>query len=377
MPRQTMPRQTTPRQATRMFNANRFKLGLFASNCSSGLTMTRAPERWDATWDNNLAAAKLADAAGLEFLLPVARWQGYGGETDPEGSAHETITWATGLLAATDGITAFGTVHVAFIHPVFAAKQVVTADYVGHGRFGLNVVSGGNAGEARMFGAELREHDERYGYTEEWVTIAKRIWSEHEPFDFKGKYFELQRVIGKPKPYGGERPLLLSAGSSQAGRAVAARHADCLFMVIIDQSKLADELAAVRALAANQRRVPVYASGHMVCRPTQKEAEDYYRYIVYEMGDWDAVDNIIGVRKDSLSFPPEKLQQLRERFLSGTGTFPVVGSPDNVVKKFTELSDAGLDGMAIGLVNYIDDFPLLRDEVLPRMQRAGLREPQP
>jgi alkanesulfonate monooxygenase SsuD/methylene tetrahydromethanopterin reductase-like flavin-dependent oxidoreductase (luciferase family) len=357
-----------------MFNSNRFKLGLFAPNCSSGLTMTKAPERWDATWDNNVAAAKRADAAGLEFLLPVARWQGYGGETDPEGSALETITWATGLLGATEGITVFGTVHVAFIHPIFAAKQIVTADHVGHGRFGLNVVSGGNAGEARMFGTELREHDERYAYTEEWVTIVKRIWSEHAPFDFHGKYFDLQRVIGKPKPYAGGRPLLLSAGSSPVGRAFAARHADCLFMVIIDESKLAEELAAIRTQAGVDRRVGVYASGHMVCRPTQKEAEEYYHYIVHEMGDWEAVDVIIGVRKESLSFPPDKLLQLRERFLSGTGTFPVVGSPDTVVAKFKALADAGLDGMAVGLVNYIDDFPLLRDEVLPRMQRVGLRE---
>jgi hypothetical protein len=46
-----------------------------------------------------------------------------------------------------------------------------------------------------------------------------------------------------------------------------------------------------------------------------------------------------------------------------------------VVQKFKELNDAGLDGMAVGLVNYIDDFPLLRDEVLPRMERVGLRQP--
>jgi alkanesulfonate monooxygenase SsuD/methylene tetrahydromethanopterin reductase-like flavin-dependent oxidoreductase (luciferase family) len=321
-----------------------------------------------------VTAARLADAAGLEFILPVGRWQGYGGETDPEGAAWETITWATGLLSATEGINVFGTVHVAFIHPVFAAKQIVTADHAGHGRFGLNVVAGGNAGEARMFGGSLPEHEARYAYSEEWLTVVKRIWSEHEPFDFKGAHFNLERVISKPKPYGNERPLLMSAGSSGTGRAFAVRNADCLFMVIIDQQALADEIRSVRALAT-ERRVGVFSSGHMICRPTQKEAEEYHHYVVHEMGDWAAVDQIIGVRKDSHSFPPDKLQALRERFASGTGTFLVLGSPDTVVQKFKELSDAGLDGMAIGLVNYIDDFPLLRDEVLPRMERAGLRQP--
>ena len=97
------------RQSTRMYNANAFKLGLFALNCSGGLTMTKAPERWHASWDNNLEAARLADEAGLEFLLPVGRWHGYRGETDTEGTSFETLTWASGLLGATREVCVFGT----------------------------------------------------------------------------------------------------------------------------------------------------------------------------------------------------------------------------------------------------------------------------
>ena len=69
----------------------------------------------------------------------------------------------------------FGTVHVPLVHPVFAAKQIVLADHVGSGRFGLNVVSGWNKTEFGMFGVELREHDLRYDYTAEWVDIVTRI----------------------------------------------------------------------------------------------------------------------------------------------------------------------------------------------------------
>ena len=94
------------RHATRMFNANKFKLGLFGMNCNGGLTMTKAPERWEQSWANNLKAARLAEDAGLEFLLPIGRWHGYRGETDTEGTTWETLTWATGLLAATREISA-------------------------------------------------------------------------------------------------------------------------------------------------------------------------------------------------------------------------------------------------------------------------------
>ena len=61
------------RDDTRIFNKNKFKLGLFGMNCQGGLSLTKAPERWDASWDHNVQAATLADEAGLEFLLPIAR----------------------------------------------------------------------------------------------------------------------------------------------------------------------------------------------------------------------------------------------------------------------------------------------------------------
>src|SRR5262249_36736162 len=87
-------------RTTRMQNGNRFKLGLFGMNCS-GSFATTAPERWQAGWDENLEAAHLADDAGLEFILPIARWLGYGGATDRPGTSFETLSWASALLAPT------------------------------------------------------------------------------------------------------------------------------------------------------------------------------------------------------------------------------------------------------------------------------------
>ena len=119
---------SAPAQKSRiaMYNNNALKLGLFASNCSSGRAATKVPERWDASWSNNLKLAREADAAGIDFFLPIGRWKGYPGETNFEGSTFETITWACGLLAATKNLTVFGTVHAPLVHPVYAAKQMVT-----------------------------------------------------------------------------------------------------------------------------------------------------------------------------------------------------------------------------------------------------------
>jgi FMNH2-dependent dimethyl sulfone monooxygenase len=359
---------------TRIRDGNRFKLGLFGMNCS-GSVATRAPERWLADWPSTLKAARLADEAGLEFLLPIARWAGYGGETDRHGTTFETLSWASALLSATSDIVVFATVHAPLVHPVFAAKSCATADHVGAGRFALNVVSGWNVGEFSMFGASLLDHDDRYMFTEEWLSIVKRIWSEGEPFDHHGKHFKLARVEGKPKPWGGTRPVLMSAGSSPAGRAFAIKNADCLFMVISTQEALAGEIAELRK---GRPRLGIFSSGHLICRATPKETKDYYHYLIEEMGDWEAADTVIRKRLEgeSRSMPEGELHQIKARFISGGGTFPLIGSFDEVTATMKRLSEAGLDGMALAVVNYAHDLPMMRDEILPRLERLGLREPR-
>ena len=142
----------------------RLKIGLFGANCSSARTATLVPERWLATWPDCLKMARIADEAGIDFLLPIGRWKGYGGDSDFHGTTLETVTWACGLLAATQRITVFGTVHAPLFHPLIAAKEMVTADHIGNGRFGLNLVAGWNEGEFQMFGVQQREHDDRYEF---------------------------------------------------------------------------------------------------------------------------------------------------------------------------------------------------------------------
>ncbi len=52
-------------------DAQPFFLGTFASNCSGGMTVTKVPERWVSSWDNNLRLAQLLDEAGIDFMLPI------------------------------------------------------------------------------------------------------------------------------------------------------------------------------------------------------------------------------------------------------------------------------------------------------------------
>src|SRR5947209_7130174 len=253
-----------------LVSGNSLKLGLFGANCSSGRTYITAPERWDTSWEHNVRLAQLADEAGVECMVPIARWKGYGGETNPNGSSWESITWACGLLAATKRINVFATVHVPLNPPLVAAKQMVTADHIGQGRFGVNVVCGWNEDEFQMFGVTKKEHEDRYEQGEEWWLIVRQIWDGEGPFDFPGQHYQLRGVAGSPLPYGGQAPLMMNAGSSPAGRAFAVRYSDMHFDGVRTPEESIERVAETKRQANESgRSVQVWTPVGILCRPTQ------------------------------------------------------------------------------------------------------------
>ena len=362
-----------------MYNGNAFKLGLFGPNCSSGRAITKVSERWSGGWSDNLALARMADEAGSAFLLPGGRGKGYGGETNYQGETWEAVTWATGLLAATQRITVFATVHAPLLHPVIAAKQFVTADHISQGRFGLNIVCGWNEGEFRMFGVTQRDHEARYEYGQEWIDVIRMMWEREEAFDFEGRYLSLEAVRSDPKPYGGTRPLIMNAGASPTGQAFAVKNCDALFCTPTGAEtveELANGIQHAKTLAAAQgREIDVYSVGVVTCCPTNEEAEDYHRHCIIDDADWDAVDNILAmkdIRPDTVG--ADEFERRRNHQAHGMGGIPIVGDPDTVAAEIARIAGVGLRGIGVSFVNYLEELPYFRDEVLPRLERMGLRE---
>lgn len=358
-----------------MLRSDRFKLGIFAANCSNGMSVTTVPERWDATWDSNLKLAQMTDAAGLDFLLPIARWIGYGGkDINFQSDVLETTTWAAGLLAATNQIAVISTVHAAANNPVVVAKQIATLDQIGHGRAGLNIVAGWNAPEYAALGLDLpADHTSRYAYAQEWISVVDKLWSTDDLFDFDGVFFKLKGVHSNPKPLRGSVPLINAAGSGE-GRAFAVRNADFLFTPAIDLSRSTGEIDALKAQAADVgRKVDVLTFAHVVCRPTEQEARAYYDHYVGQT-DWQATDNLVNLQfAHAQSFPHDLLALIRERMAAGHGGYPLTGTPQQVADGIQLLVEAGFGGTTLSFVNYVDEFPYFRDEVLPILEQRGLR----
>src|ERR1700716_50393 len=91
---------------------------------------------------------------------------------------------------------------------------------------------------------------------------------------------------------------------------------------------------------------PRKAGGIIPCRPTQKEAEDYYHYSIVEHADWSAVDGILALKNISpQTVPMQEYVLKRSQYAQGMGGLPIVGDPDFVAKQIADLSQAGLTGI--------------------------------
>ena len=93
-----------------------------------------------------------------------------------------------------------------------------------------------------------------------------------------------------------------------------------------------------------------------------------------EHADWSAVDGILALKNITpQTVPMEQFVVQRSQFAQGLGGLAIVGDPDHVAQQIADLSKAGLTGIALSLVNYADELPYFCDEVLPRLERAGVR----
>src|SRR3546814_2227567 len=116
--------------------------------------------------------------------------------------------------------------HTVATHPLVLARQIATIDESGRGRAGLNIVAGWNDPEYRALGLRLpKDHETRYAYAQEWFEIVERLWSSSKPFDYNGKFFQLEGAYCDPRPVHG-RPLIINAAGSSQGREFALRNAD-------------------------------------------------------------------------------------------------------------------------------------------------------
>jgi alkanesulfonate monooxygenase SsuD/methylene tetrahydromethanopterin reductase-like flavin-dependent oxidoreductase (luciferase family) len=122
--------------------------------------------------------------------------------------------------------------------PAVLAKMAATVDVISRGRLEFGIGAGGSAQrdpalnqivhrEYDAYGIDVVPTPEAIGALGEACTIIKRMWSEDEPFDFEGRYYQLKGAICEPKPVQRPRPpIMIGAAGEKLSLRVVAEHAD-------------------------------------------------------------------------------------------------------------------------------------------------------
>lgn len=361
-----------------LFNSNRLKLGTFCTNTINAMTLV--PEMTRPNWENCLRAAKVADAAGFEAITPIARWKGYvdGKPDHPSNDILEAFTFASAIASATSYSAIFATSHAPTIHPVAIAKMAATIDHISHGRFALNVVGGWNRREFDMFGLDLLDHGERYRYLAEWLSILKRLWTGQE-FDHASEFFRMTGALARPTPIQPTGIPIMNAATSPVGMRFAAQHSDIAFCMPRGDDLRAweQEVAKYKSLAKDEfgREIQVWTNLSVVQSSSRAKAAEYRDHYTIEELDTEAIDSLMAtmIKENELPADDPKIPFMRSRMAGGAG-YPLLGSPEDIAEDLALISAAGIDGVLMSWVDYIDGIERFARDVLPLLEQRGLRE---
>ena len=344
-------------------------LGLFMPNCSNMPSISThdvVEDQW--TYASNERIAQHAEQLGFEYLFPVSRWRGFGGETNFLGTSLETTTWAAALLHATQKINVFSTVHVPLFHPFVVAKMGATLAHMSGGRWGLNVVSGWSEREFGMMGMELPEHGLRYKKTAAFIEILHGLWtSAEQPFNYESQWYTVRNGVSLPRPH--TAPEIANAGTSADAQAMTARLCDWAFM----------SLPGVEAAAALVQSVQSQAEGHgrnvrtavfpfLLWRDSLAEAEDELARIIAKKDQVAAGNWLHDLTAGSGSFDEFTSDMLAA---SGGGVH-MLGDAAGVAEQLRDVYQSGVDAVMLTFQHYEEDLQRFAVEVLPLLKRMGV-----
>ncbi len=211
-------------------------------------------------------------------------------------SSFDPMTLLPALAAVTSHIGLIATASTTYNAPFHVARKFASLDHISGGRAGWNVVTSGNPHEAMNFGlTEHLEHDERYrrarefyevvtGLWDSWADDAFRLDQENGVFfdpdrlhilNHQGKYFDVRGPMNLARPPQGW-PVIVQAGSSEAGKALAAETAEMVFTSQIEMAEARDFYAEVKGRMAAHGRAPdqlkVMPGAFVVVGDTAEEA---------------------------------------------------------------------------------------------------------
>lgn len=317
-------------------------------------------EAMPTTFDYCLQVAKRAEALGFSTtLIAELNLNDIKGPAEP---VLEAWTTAAALASMTNKLEIMAAIRPGFRNPAVVAKMAANIDQISNGRFTMNVVSAWWAEEARQYGMDFVEHDERYARTEEFLSILKGLWTQKQT-TIAGKFSQVEDAYLAPKPVQQPWPRLYAGGESPAAKELISRECDAYLMHGDEVEVIASKIADMREHAQSQGRAMTFGmAAYIVCRDTEEEAQAE----VARITNVKDTAGYAGFEDFTTKSQLEQELSLRDYSVSNRGLRPnLVGTPEQIAERMQAYVDVGLDLFLIQCSPMLEEIERIGRDVLP------------
>lgn len=328
-------------------------------------------EPYDASWERNQKLVQEAEWLGFDSTL-IAQHTINPHQEDLDQL--EAWTAAASIAATTSRIEIITAIKPYLFHPVVLAKMALQIENISRGRFAINLVNAWNRPELEQAGIGFAEHDDRYAYGREWISVVSRLIS-GERLTHKGENFDVCDYALRPKDNYRARPSIYVGGESEPARELVAAHGDVWF---INGQPLADVAALIEDVAARPRSgAPLRfgLSAFVIARETEKEAHAAHQRLLALAAEDAPMRAIQKANTDPKVVMMQTMQKTARVGSNGGTAAGLVGSYDQVAARIREFHETGIELFMLQFQPFEAEMRRFASEIFPRVRSAEqLRE---
>lgn len=267
-----------------------------------------------------------------------------------------------------------------FVAPTLAARQLATLDHFTGGRLGVHFISGGSDEDQRRDG-DFLDHDERYARTDEYLTILRRIWTEEQPFDHHGRFYQFEKGFSEVKPKQTPYVPIYFGGASAPAIEAAGKHADVYALWGESKQQVAEQITRVRAQAAKHgRQVRFSVSFRPILASTEKAAWERAESILeetrrlriehgYSKGSGpqqsEGARRLLAAAGDGVKADDRLWTAVAKEIGGRSNSTALVGTPEQVAQTLSEYYELGVTTFLIRGFDPLDDAIDYGRELIP------------
>ncbi|WP_431729199.1 LLM class flavin-dependent oxidoreductase [Verrucosispora sp. TAA-831] len=340
------------------------RLGVWTPISGNWAVRRHPDECLDGSYADNRRTVVEAERLGLDTTLIAQHTVNPG---DPDGDVIDTWTTSAAIAEATSRIEIIAAVKPFLYNPGVLAKMATQIGHISRGRFAINLVSGWFLPEITRLGLPLIDHDRRYDYSREWLSIVEQAWA-GGPVTATGDYLRADDLRLRPLPYAGSPPLVYFGGESEPARALAAAAAD----VFLINGRPLEGPDGVRAVIADLRsrprtgRAPLRfgLTSFLIARPTESEAKEEFDRL------WRLTQE---QRKPIEGADPARVMGRNAVGVASVGTnggtlSGLVGSYAQIADRISAFADAGVDTFLFQFQPHFAEMERFATEVAPLLR---------